>query len=228
MIEYFFNAAPNPLKVSLFLEESGLDYTPVPIDTKRGDQHSAGYRAINPNAKVPAIRDGDTTVFDSNAILLYLAEKTGKFLPQPKQRGEMLSWLMFIATGVGPYSGQAFHFRNMAPEKLPYAIKRYHFETNRHWQIIEDRLEGRRYMMGDIYTIVDMAVWGWAPRIPFVLEEPDAFDRFKNIKRLLDELDARPAAVRAHALSANHAFQTEMDETAMRNLYPQIFAPDVV
>lgn len=135
---------------------------------------------------------------------------------------------MFIATGVGPYSGQAFHFRNMAPEKLPYAIKRYHFETNRHWQIIDDRLKGRRYMMGDTYTIVDMAVWGWAPRIPFVLEEPDAFDRFTNIKRLLDELDARPAATRAHALSENHAFQTEMDDIAMRNLYPQIFVPDVV
>ncbi len=228
MIEFFYNAAPNPLKVSLFLEESGLDYQPVPIDTKRGDQHTDGYRAINPNSKVPAIRDGETVVFDSNAILLYLAEKTGQFLPPAHQRGEMLSWLMFIATGVGPYSGQAFHFRNMAPEKLPYAIKRYHFETNRHWQIVEGRLVGRRYMMGDTYTIVDMAVWGWAPRIPFVLEEPDAFERFPNIKRLLDDLDARPAALRAHALSQSHKFQTQMDDTAMRNLYPQIFAPDVV
>lgn len=227
MIEFFFNAAPNPLKVSLFLEESGLDYKPVPIDTKRGDQHTDGYRAINPNSKVPAIRDGDTVVFDSNAILLYLAEKTGQFLPPAQQRGDMLSWLMFIATGVGPYSGQAFHFRNMAPEKLPYAIKRYHFETNRHWQIVDDRLEGRRYMMGDTYTIVDMAVWGWAPRIPFVLEEPDAFKRFANIKRLMDELDARPAATRAQALSQSHKFQADMDDKAMRNLYPQIFAPDV-
>ena len=226
MIEFFFNAAPNPLKVSLFLEESGLDYRPVPIDTKRGDQHTDGYRAINPNSKVPAIRDGETVVFDSNAILLYLAEKTGRFLPDDALRGEMLSWLMFIATGVGPYSGQAFHFRNMAPEHLPYPIKRYHYEANRHWQIVDDRLEGRRYMLGDRYTIVDMAVWGWAPRIPFVLEEKTVFDRFKNIKRLMDELDARPAAKRAHALSASHAFQTEMDETAMRNLYPQIFAAD--
>lgn len=228
MIEFFFNAAPNPLKVSLFLEESGLDYRPVPIDTKRGDQHTDGYRAINPNAKVPAIRDGDTVVFDSNAILLYLAEKTGRFLPPDHQRGEMLSWLMFVATGVGPYSGQAFHFRNMAPEKLPYAIKRYHFEANRHWQIVDDRLDGRRYMMGDSYTIVDMAVWGWAPRIPFVLAEHSAFDRLSNIARLMDELDERPAARRAHALSLGHDFQVDMDDTAMRNLYPQIFAPDVV
>ncbi|NKB52338.1 MAG: glutathione S-transferase family protein [Rhizobiaceae bacterium] len=227
MIEFFYNAAPNPLKVSLFLEESGLKYRPIPIDTKRGDQHTDGYRAINPNAKVPAIKDGDVTVFDSNAILLYLAEKTGMFLPPDQQRGEMLSWLFFVATGVGPYSGQAFHFRNMAPEKLPYAIKRYHYEANRHWQLIDDRLEGRRYMMGDKYTIVDMAVWGWAPRIPFVLEEETAFERLSNIKRLLDELDSRPAAGRAHELSKSHKFQVDMDDTAMRNLYPQIFAPDV-
>ena len=228
MIEFFFNAAPNPLKVSLFLEESGLQYQPVPIDTKRGDQHTDEYRAINPNAKVPAIKDGDVAVFDSNAILLYLAEKTGRFLPPDHQRGEMLSWLFFIATGVGPYSGQAFHFRNMAPEKLPYAIKRYHYEANRHWQIVEDRLEGRRYMMGDIYTIVDMAVWGWAPRIPFVLEENFAFERLTNVKRLLDELDKRPAASRVHELSKSHEFQIEMDDSAMRSLYPQIFTPDVV
>lgn len=227
MIEFFFNAAPNPLKVSLFLEESGLEYRAVPIDTKRGDQHTESYRQINPNAKVPSIRDGETVVFDSNAILLYLAEKTGQFLSEntPTARGEMLSWLMFVATGVGPYSGQAFHFRNMAPERLPYPIKRYHYEANRHWQIVDDRLNGRRYMMGDTYTIVDMAVWGWAPRIPFVLAEDTAFERFPNIHRLMDELDARPAAKRAHALSESHAFQTEMDNTAMQNLYPQIFAP---
>ena len=226
-IEFFFNAAPNPLKVSLFLEESGVEYRAVPIDTKRGDQHTDGYHQINPNAKVPAIRDGETIVFDSNAILLYLAEKTGQFLPKdaPTARGELLSWLMFIATGVGPYSGQAFHFRNMAPENLPYAIKRYHYEANRHWQIIDNRLKGRRYMMGDTYTIIDMAVWGWAPRIPYVLAEDNAFDRFVNIRRLMDELNARPAAQRAHDLSQSHAFQTEMDDTAMRNMYPQIFAP---
>ncbi len=225
MIEFFYNGAPNPLKVALFLEESGLDYRPVPIDTKRGDQHTEGYRAINPNAKVPAIKDGETVVFDSSAILLYLAEKTGQFLPDASNRGALLSWLMFIATGVGPYSGQAFHFRNIAPE-FPYAIKRYHYETNRHWQIVEDRLDGRSYMMGETYTIVDMAVWGWAPRIPFVLGEPEAFDRFPNITRLMSELDARPAAKRVHELVASHAFLSELDEAAMRNLYPQIYAAD--
>lgn len=226
MIEFFFNAAPNPLKVGLFLEESGLKYRATPIDTKRGDQHTNSYLQINPNAKVPAIRDGETIIFDSNAILLYLAEKTGRFISKdiPNSRGALLSWLMFIGTGVGPYSGQAFHFRNIAPEKLPYAIKRYHFEANRHWQIIDNRLRERRYMIGDQYTIVDMAVWGWAPRIPYVLAEDTAFERFPNIRRLMDELDARPAAKRALKLSQSHAFQAEMDDTAMRNMYPQIFA----
>ena len=123
MIEFFYNGAPNPLKVALFLEESGLEYRPVPIDTKTGAQHTDGFRKINPNAKVPAIRDGETVVFDSNAILLYLAEKTGQFLPEAADRGQFLSWLLLVASGVGPYSGQAFHFRNIAPE-FPYAIKR--------------------------------------------------------------------------------------------------------
>ena len=121
------------MKVALFLEESGLAYEPIPVDTRKGDQHKPEYTAINPNAKVPAIVDGDVTVFDSNAILLYLGEKTGKFMPakSDKLRGELLSWLMFVASGVGPYSGQAVHFRNYAPEKLEYAINRYMYEAQR-------------------------------------------------------------------------------------------------
>jgi len=226
MINFFFNAAPNPLKVGLFLEESGLEYRPIPIDTKLGQQHTDGYRAINPNAKVPAIDDDGTVVFDSNAILLYLAEKTGKFLPPTEERGALLSWLMFVASGVGPYSGQAVHFRNFAPEKIPYAIKRYDFEARRHWQIVEDRLSHGSYMMGEAYTIVDMAVWGWAGRIPFMLSDDNAMDAYPNLKRLIDEIDARPAAVAAVALKDKHAFKSDFDEDAMRNLYPQIFAPD--
>ena len=105
----------------------GLPYELVPVDTRKGEQHTPAFLAINPNAKVPAIVDGDATVFDSNAILLYLAEKTGKFLPgtSPSARGEMLSWLMFVASGIGPYSGQAVHFRNFAPEPKDYAVNRY-------------------------------------------------------------------------------------------------------
>src|SRR5665647_3496020 len=121
MIKFYYSGAPNPMKVALMLEETGLPYEPVPVDTRKGEQHKPEYLAINPNAKVPAIVDGDATVFDSNAILLYLAEKSGKFLPAntPKLRGELLSWLMFVASGVGPYSGQSVHFRQYAPEKIP-------------------------------------------------------------------------------------------------------------
>lgn len=227
MLKFYYNAAPNPLKVALFLEESGLPYEGIAVDTRRGQQHEPGYLAINPNAKVPAIVDGDVTVFDSNAILLYLAEKTGRFLPEntPKARGALLSWLMFVASGVGPFSGQAVHFRHFAPGDNPYARKRYDFEARRHWRIVDDRLGQGRYMLGDIYTIVDMAVWGWAARIPFMLGD-GAMDDFPNIARLMAELDARPAAQRALTLKDRHAFKTEMDDAAMRAMYPQMFAPD--
>ena len=139
MLKFYFSGAPNPTKVALFLEETGLPYEAIPIDTRKGEQHKPQFLAVNPNAKVPAIVDGDVTVFDSNAILLYLAEKTGKFLPAKgdKARGELLSWLMFVASGIGPYSGQSVHFRNYAPDKIAYAINRYAFEAQRHFGILQ-------------------------------------------------------------------------------------------
>ena len=234
MIRFFYNMAPNPMKVALFLEEAELAYEAIPIDTKLGDQHTPTFRAINPNGKVPALIDGDAVVFDSNAILLHLAERTGKFLPKSDSgpdarsaaRAELLSWLMFVATGVGPYSGQCVHFRLFAPERLAYPIKRYDFEARRHWQIVDDRLAGTGYMVGGTYSIVDMAVWGWAPRIPFMLGDETAMAAYPHIARLMAEIDARPAAARARAIETRHPFKGEFDEAAMRNLYPQIFAPD--
>jgi GST-like protein len=223
MIKFYYNLAPNPTKVALCLEEMGLAYEPVPVDTRKGDQHAPAFIAINPNAKVPAIIDGDATVFDSNAILLYLAEKTGRFLPAniPAARGEMLSWMMFVATGIGPYSGQAVHFRNFAPAPKDYAVNRYTFEALRHWGILDARLAGRRYMLGDTYTVVDMAVWGWSRLVPFVLG-PDALAKLPNVQRHLEEINARPAAGRALALKDRHSFKTEMDEDARRNMFPHI------
>jgi GST-like protein len=220
MLKFYYNGAPNPTKVALFLEEAGLAYEPVPIDTRKGDQHKPEFLAINPNAKVPAIVDGDVTVFDSNAILLYLAEKTGKFLPAKgdKARGEFLSWLLFVASGVGPYSGQSVHFRNAAPDKNEYAINRYAFEAQRHFGILDARLAKRKYMLGDTYTIVDMDVWGWARLMPMVLGE-GAWAKFPNLKRLVDEISARPAAQRAVALRERYQFKTEMDDLARRSLY---------
>jgi len=221
MIKFYFNTAPNPTKVALFLEESGLPYEVVPVDTRKGEQHTPAFRAINPNGKVPAIVDGDATVFDSNAILLYLAEKTGKFLPEntPSARAQLLSWLMFVGTGIGPYSGQAVHFTRHAPEKLTYAIDRYTFEARRHYAILEAQLAKHRYMLGDTYTIIDMDVWGWARLLPFVLGD-DAFAKLPNLKRLVDEISARPAAARALALKDKYTFKTEMDEEARRHMFP--------
>jgi len=224
MIRFYYNLAPNPTKVALALEEMGLQYELIPVDTRKGEQHTAAFLAVNPNAKVPAIIDGDATVFDSNAILLYLAEKTGKFLPVAKTgkaRGELLSWLMFVASGIGPYSGQSVHFRNFAPEPKEYAVARYTFEARRHWGILNDKLGKHRFMLGNDYGIVDMAVWGWSRLIPNVLG-PEAMAGLPNLKRHLDEISARPAAQRALALKDKHAFKTEMDDAARIAMFPHL------
>ena len=223
MIKFYFNGSPNPTKVALFLEEAGLAYEPHPVDTRMGDQFKPEFVKINPNAKVPVINDGETIVFDSNAILLYLAEKTGKFLPAAgdKNRAELLSWLMFVATGIGPYSGQAVHFKHFAPEKVPYAHNRYQYEVLRHYGIIEDHLKERRYMVGDTYTIVDMSLWGWARMLPFKLGD-DAWSKFPHLKRLFDEISARPAAVKAAALKDQHPFKAVMDEDARKIMFKHL------
>ncbi len=225
MLKFYYSAAPNPTKVALFLEEAGLDYDPIPIDTRAGDQHQPNFLAVNPNAKVPVIVDDGVTVFDSNAILLYLAEKTGRFMPEDTAaaRGQMLSWLMFVATGIGPFTGQAVHFQAYAPEKLPYAINRYRFEAQRHYGILDARLADNRYILGDTYTFVDMDAWGWARLIPNILGE-DALEKLPNLKRLVDEINLRPAAERAIALKDRHTFKTEMDEEAQRAMFPQNFS----
>ena len=220
MIKFFYSLAPNPMKVALFLEEAGLDYEPIPVDTRKGDQFASEFASLNPNNKVPVIVDGDATVFDSNAILLYLAEKTGRFLPEntPTARGEMLSWLMFVASGVGPYSGQCVHFRHFAPEPKDYAVQRYLFEAKRHYGILDAHLAGRDYMAGKEYGIVDMAVWGWARMVPFVIGD-DAWSTMPNLKRLFDKVSARPAAQRASAIKDRHSFKTEFDDEARRNMF---------
>ncbi len=221
MLEFYYSGAPNPTKVALFLEEAQLPYKAIPVDTRKGDQHEAAFLALNPNAKVPVIVDDGVLVFDSNAILLYLGEKTGRFMPEetPAARARLMSWLMFVATGIGPYSGQAVHFQHYAPEPLPYAITRYRFEAERHFGIIDRHLGENAYMLGESYTIVDMALWGWARMLPLVLG-PDALPGMVNLKRLVDEISARPAAVKAAALKEQYAFKTEMDDEAWRAMFP--------
>src|SRR5215471_6618605 len=220
MLKFYFNGSPNPTKAALFLEESGLPFEPIAVDTRKGEQFKPEYLKVNPNAKVPAIDDDGILVFDSNAILLYLAEKTGKFLPSnsPQNRAQTLSWLMFVATGLGPYSGQAVHFKHFSPKDQDYAHNRYQFEGHRHYQILDDHLARHRYMVGEAYSIVDMALWGWARMAAFVLGE-DAATKYPNVKRLVDEISARPAAARAIALKDKFTFKAEMDDEARQIMF---------
>ena len=226
MLKFYYSLAPNPMKVALFLEEAGLSYDAIPVDTRKGEQFSPEFSALNPNNKVPCIIDGDAVVFDSNAILLYLAEKTGQFLPADTAvaRGQLLSWLMFVATGIGPYSGQAVHFRHFAPEPKDYALTRYDFEAKRHYGILDTHLATSHYMLGYTYTIVDMAVWGWARMVPFLMGDDKAWDKLPNLKRLFDEVSARPAAARALAIKDRHAFKTEFDADAKKHMFRHIAA----
>src|SRR5579863_1062317 len=227
MIRFYYHPTPNPLKISLFLEETGLPYEVVPVDTSKGEQHSPAFRKINPNGKVPAIVDTDgpggkeARVFDSSAILLYLGEKTGRFIGSPNDRTELLSWLFFIATGLGPFSGQAVHFQHAAPEKLPYAINRYRREIERHYRVLDRHLAGRDWIVGSAYSIADMSAWGWLTRASRVLPgADDPLACFPNLKRLFEAVDARPAAARARALGKDYRFKTEVDEETKRAMYP--------
>ncbi|HEB27458.1 MAG TPA: glutathione S-transferase family protein [Porticoccus sp.] len=223
MLKFYFHGAPNPMKVALFLEETGLPYELIPVDIFKGEQHSPDYVAINPNAKTPAIEDNGVRVFDSNAILLYLSEKTGKLGGAPENRADLLSWMMFVGTGIGPYSGQAIHFKHMAPEKLDYAINRYLREVQRHYQVLDQQLEGRDYIVGDTLTIVDISAWGWIDKATFIFGE-DGLSPYPNLKRWFETIDARPAVARVRETAKNIEFKTELDEETNRAMFPQNYA----
>jgi GSH-dependent disulfide-bond oxidoreductase len=225
MLKFYYNTAPNPMKVALLLEELGLPYEALPVDTRMGQQHTDSYTHVNPNSKVPAIEDQGVTVFDSNAILLYLGDRENKFVPAQSDaagRAALLSWMMFVASGIGPFSGQSVHFRHAAPEPKEYALNRYDYEAHRHWNVLEKHLSHNHYMLGAHYSVVDMAFWGWARVLPFVLGTADAtWASFPNVKRLLYEISARPAAVRAEAMKTKHAFKADMDDAAKKAMFPQ-------
>jgi GSH-dependent disulfide-bond oxidoreductase len=227
VIRFYFHPTPNPAKVALLLEELGLAYEVVPVDTSKGEQHTPAFRAINPNGKVPAIVDTEgpggieARVFDSSAILLYLGEKSGRFVGAPADKPELLSWLFFIASGVGPFSGQAVHFQHAAPEKIPYAINRYRREIERHYRVLDRHLAGREWIVGTDYSIADMSAWGWLARASRVLPgEEDALAAFPNLKRLFETVDARPAAARAKVVAKDHPFKRTTDEETKRAIFP--------
>jgi GSH-dependent disulfide-bond oxidoreductase len=232
MIRFYYHPTPNPLKVSLFLEEAALQYEVVPIDTSKGEQHQPTFREINPNGKVPAIVDTEAPggrearIFDSNAILLYLADKTGKFGGSPEDRPELLSWLFFIASGLGPFSGQAVHFQLFAPTGSDYAVNRYRREAERHYKVVEDHLASKTFLVGNSYTIADMSLWGWIDRAARVMHgAADPLGPYPNIKRWFAAIDARPAVARARAVGSDHAFKTERDEQTLRALFPSNYPP---
>jgi GST-like protein len=227
MIRFYFHPTPNPAKVALMLEELDLAYEVIPVDTSKGEQHRAEFRAINPNGKVPAIVDTqgaggkEVRVFDSGAILLYLGEKTGRLIGSAADKGELLSWLFFVAAGVGPFSGQAVHFQHAAPEKLGYAINRYRREVERHYEVLDRHLNGREFIVGKDLTIADISAWGWLDRAPRVLPgETAPLAAFPNLERWYKAIDARPTVAKARAVGKDHTFKKEMDEQTRRALFP--------
>ena len=199
MIDLHYWPTPNGWKVSIMLEECGLAYKVFPVNIREGEQFKPEFLKLSPNNRMPAIVDHDTgaRIFESGAILIYLAEKTGKFLPiSGLPRYEVMQWLMWQMGGVGPMSGQANHFRNYAKDKIPYAIDRYTDEVNRLYGVLDKRLSDREFMAGD-YSIADMATYPW-------IIGHDNFgqrlDDFPNMKRWFETIRARPAVERGYAV----------------------------
>ena len=200
MIDLYTWSTSNGRKASIMLEELGADYTVHPIHIGKGDQFTPDYLAINPNGKIPAIVDSDgpggapITVFESGAILIYLAEKSGRFLPtEPVARMEVIQWLMFQMGGIGPMFGQVHHFLRAAKEQVPYGIERYGTEVRRLYGVLDRRLDGRDHLAGDGYSIADIATYPWVVRHEW--QQVDLAE-FPNVKRWYDAVGSRPAVQR--------------------------------
>jgi GST-like protein len=204
MIELYYWPTPNGHKITLFLEESGLDYRIHPVDISAGDQFKPEFLSFSPNNRMPAIIDtapadsGEAiTVFESGAILLYLAEKTGRFMPSDvRGKKTVTEWLFWQMGGLGPMAGQNHHFGLYAPEKIPYAINRYVNETNRLYGVLDRQLAGREFITGEHYSIADMAAYPWV--VPWQNQQQN-IDDFPNLKRWLNAIAARPATIAAYA-----------------------------
>lgn len=201
MIDLYTFTTPNGRKPAIMLEEVGLAYNSIKIDIKKGDQFSPEFVAINPNSKIPAIVDQDTgiTVFESGAILIYLAEKTGQLLPsETANRIKVIEWLMFQMASVGPMFGQLGHFRNYAPEKIPYAIERYEKETLRLFGVLDGELAKQEFIAGD-YSIADIATYPWVAAYEYL---GVTLDNHLNLKRWVETMKKRPAVQKGMAVLA--------------------------
>jgi GST-like protein len=228
MIELQYWTTPNGHKITIFLEESGLPYRIVPVNISVGDQFKPEFLKISPNNRIPAIVDHDPaqlgppiSVFESGEILLYLAEKTGKFTPKDlRGRTDVLQWLFWQIGGLGPMAGQNHHFSVYAPQKIPYAIDRYIKETNRLYGVLNKRLTDREFVAG-AYSIADMAIYPWI--IPYE-RQSQRLEDFPHLKRWFEAIRARPAVERAYALGKTINTQPTVSETSRNILFGQVAA----
>jgi GSH-dependent disulfide-bond oxidoreductase len=207
MIDLYYWPTPNGHKVAIFLEETATPYRVVPVNIRKGEQFAPDFLKISPNNRMPAIVDTDgpdgkpISIFESGAILLYLAEKTGKLLPKDmRARYAVIEWLMFQMAGVGPMFGQAGHFRNAAPEKIPYAIERYTKETHRLSDVMNKRL-GEAAFLGGEYSIADIATYPWV--VAVLRREPEELEARPNLKRWIDAISERSAVKKGMAVMAD-------------------------
>jgi len=225
MIDLYYWTTPNGHKITIFLEEAGMPYRIIPVNIAAGDQFKPDYLKISPNNKIPAIVDtdpgdggGELSVFESAAILVYLAEKSGKFLAKDlRGRVRTLEWLAWQVAGFGPMLGQNHHFSQYAPEKIPYAIERYRKESERLYGVLDDRLAEKPYLAGD-YSIADMATYPWA--VPHQKQGIDLED-FPNVRRWLEQIGDRPAVKRAYARAAEFNTAPTVDEKSREILFGQ-------
>ena len=230
MIDLYYWTTPNGHKVTMFLEETGLEYRIVPVDIGKGEQFRPEFLAISPNNRIPAMVDhapeggGDPiSVFESGAMLLYLAEKTGRFIASDiRGRADVLQWLFWQMGGLGPMAGQNHHFSQYAPEKIPYAIDRYVNETNRLYGVLNKRLADREFITGE-YSIADMASYPWI--VPYE-RQGQKLEDFTHLKRWFEAIKARPATIRAYerAKEVNPAYGAPMSEEAKKVLFGQTAA----
>jgi GSH-dependent disulfide-bond oxidoreductase len=225
MIDVYYWTTPNGHKITMFLEETGLAYRIVPVNIGTGAQFEAAFLAIAPNNRIPAVVDhspadgaGPLSVFESGAILLYLAEKCGQLLPRAQRgRVEVTQWLFWQMAGLGPMAGQNHHFSGYAPEKIPYAIERYLKETNRLYGVLNRRLADREFIAGD-YSIADIACYPWI--VPYE-RQGQRLEDFPHLKRWFEAIHDRPATVRAYARAASVNTDNTLSEEAKRVLFGQ-------
>jgi GST-like protein len=230
MIELHYWPTPNGHKITLFLEEAGLPYRIFPVDIGRGEQFQPEFLAIAPNNRMPAIVDHEpadggepVSLFESGAILLYLADKTGCFIPDDlRGRAQVLQWLFWQVGGLGPMAGQNHHFLQYAPEKIAYAIDRYRNETNRLYGVLDRRLADRPFVAGEAYSIADMACYPWI--VPYESQGQD-LDDFPDLKRWFRAIRERPATVRAYERGEPYRNRdATVDEEAKKILFGQTAA----